>query len=180
MTALQIAAVVPSRPARLRAVGTQTPRRAVSGVRPDRPISGARILRAVPAVPSAQSADSVETPRRLQGSLVQSRRTQSIRWQDAGRARGRQVQQRDILMSVGAAIAMLFAFAVGVFLYTALGFGMQAGAVTTVLAGDSLWSIAASMGNDIPTAQVVNDIIALNSLETTALEAGSQLLLPAY
>lgn len=90
------------------------------------------------------------------------------------------VRRQRIILALGIAAAAIFAFALGIFLYAALGLGLQAGGVTTVMAGDSLWSIASAMGTGLPTERVVHDIMALNALDGTHIAAGSQLLLPSY
>ena len=54
-------------------------------------------------------------------------------------------------------IGMVMAFALGIFLYAALGFGLQAGDAITVVSGDTLWSIATAMGLELPTVQVVRE-----------------------
>lgn len=89
-------------------------------------------------------------------------------------------RQRNVLAGLAVAAVAIFAFALAIFLYAVLGVGPQAGAVTTVMAGDSLWSIASAMGSGLPTEQVVRDIMSLNALDGTHIEAGAQLLLPAY
>ena len=50
---------------------------------------------------------------------------------------------------------------------------------TTVLPGDTLWSVAQRLAPDNDTRQVVAQIKRLNHLHSSALRAGQQLLLPA-
>ena len=192
MTALRSDATIEVRPASrttLRAV--RAGERKVA-VRPDR---SARILR---AVPTPGSADTAPARRVVASRPVERVATVPVvaRAQRAGAARAvrgaaparsvaqqrsrMNARQRNVLAGLAVAAVAIFAFALAIFLYAALGVGPQAGAVTTVMAGDSLWSIASAMGSGLPTEQVVRDIMSLNALDGTHIEAGAQLLLPAY
>lgn len=199
MTALQSDANVAVRPA-LRAVraGERKAGERKAAVRPDRPAEASRLLRAVPTPGSADVA--FVRPSRPVRQIRQVARTSAsraagsgrpvriARWAQAGTWAVRQdratravvVRRQRIILALGIAAAAIFAFALGIFLYAALGLGLQAGGVTTVMAGDSLWSIASAMGTGLPTERVVHDIMALNALDGTHIAAGSQLLLPSY
>ncbi len=50
---------------------------------------------------------------------------------------------------------------------------------TTVLPGESLWSVAQRLAPDHDTRQVVAQIKRLNHLHSSTLQAGQQLLLPS-
>ena len=73
----------------------------------------------------------------------------------------------------------LFVFALVIFAVAVFSGGVE-GSLVTVANGDTLWSIAADMGADVPLNQVVADIMALNSLSDTSLFAGDILVLPNY
>jgi hypothetical protein len=71
-----------------------------------------------------------------------------------------------------------------------LGFGAsQAGADSTVstvsfeqitvMPGDSLWSIAATIAPGADTQQVIADIVSLNQLETATVQPGQRIAIPA-
>jgi hypothetical protein len=71
-----------------------------------------------------------------------------------------------------------------------LGFGAsQAGAYSTVsttsfeqitvMPGDSLWSIAATIAPGVDTQQVIADIVSLNQLETATVQPGQRIAIPA-
>ena len=71
-----------------------------------------------------------------------------------------------------------------------LGFGAsQAGADSTVstvsfeqitvMPGDSLWSIAATIAPGVDTQQVIADIVSLNQLETATVQPGQRIAIPA-
>lgn len=162
----------PLKARQLRAVPTGA-QRSASIVRPDRPHSARS--RALFAVATPASADSTLAVTWSTRPLV----VKAARTPAQSRAAVERRQQA-LLRATGIAMSLIFALALGILLYTALGFGVEAGSVVTVLKGDSLWSIAAGMGADVPTAQIVKDIMELNSLRATTLEAGSQLVLPAY
>lgn len=189
MTALRSDATIEVRPASrptLRAV--RAGERKVA-VRPDRP---ARILRAVPTPGSADTAPArrVVAPRPVERVatvpvVARAGAARAVRGAAPARSVAQQrsrmnARQRNVLAGLAVAAVAIFAFALAIFLYAALGVGPQAGAVTTVMAGDSLWSIASAMGSGLPTEQVVRDIMSLNALDGTHIEAGAQLLLPAY
>lgn len=87
---------------------------------------------------------------------------------------------RQVATFAVAAIALLSAFTLGMFLVAALGLGLQAGEAIRVVNGDTLWSIAAGMGTELPTEQVVRDIMDLNGLDSAEILAGSELTLPSY
>jgi LysM repeat protein len=48
----------------------------------------------------------------------------------------------------------------------------------TVLAGETLWSIAESIAGDHDVRDVVHEIMRLNLLDSSSLQAGQQLALP--
>ncbi len=50
----------------------------------------------------------------------------------------------------------------------------------SVSAGESLWSLAAGIKTSEPIEQVMEDIRQLNALESTTLQIGQELVLPAY
>jgi hypothetical protein len=71
-----------------------------------------------------------------------------------------------------------------------LGFGAsQAGADSTVsttsfeqvtvMPGDTLWSIAATIAPNADTQQVIADIVSLNQLETATVQPGQRIAIPA-
>ena len=71
-----------------------------------------------------------------------------------------------------------------------LGFGAsQAGADSTVstvsfeqitvMPGDSLWSIAATIAPNADTQQVIADIVSLNQLDTATVQPGQRIAIPA-
>ncbi|QOR46345.1 LysM peptidoglycan-binding domain-containing protein [Trueperella pecoris] len=184
MTALRMEAVK-VQPSRLRAVTGQAQVISYGApVRPDRPASTqVRHLHAVATPASADSASvewNVASPVRADRSSMRRAvpRPQS-QPQPRSRARVRPQLHSAVLATLFVA-GMLATMALGMLLYTALGFGMEAGSAITVMSGESLWSIADAMGVDVPTSQIVNDIVALNSLDGAHIEAGSTLLLPAY
>jgi|GEM_PF-2249561 len=49
-----------------------------------------------------------------------------------------------------------------------------------VAAGDSLWSIASSLGTHGDVRDVVDDIVKLNHLPSASIQAGTVILLPVY
>lgn len=50
----------------------------------------------------------------------------------------------------------------------------------TVLAGESLWSIAADIADGRDVRDVVDDIVRLNLLDGSSVQAGQELALPNY
>ena len=63
---------------------------------------------------------------------------------------------------------------------TATSTSADAAAVTTVTveAGQSLWSLAATIAPDSSTADVVADLMAINALESASVVPGQQLIVP--
>jgi LysM repeat protein len=49
----------------------------------------------------------------------------------------------------------------------------------TVLPGDTLWSIAAEAAPDADPRDVIDDIMRLNNLSGGAIQAGSEIAIPA-
>lgn len=183
MTALHIDERTP-RPgsARLRTVPQGVAAAYAPAVRPDRPHSRRGALHAVLTPPSADGIDvtahwvtqPVARPARApeRKPLDRSQVSAAIR-----------AHERRVYYGVSSAltvIGMVMAFALGIFLYAALGFGLQAGDAITVVSGDTLWSIATAMGVELPTVQVVRDISELNALDGGSIVAGMELVLPAY
>lgn len=173
---------------RLRVVREGDLKRYGPAVRPDRPNTRGNTLHAVPTAASADEAAlavrwSKEPVRRSGAPARRSRQPRmEQRRMRASQARTYSPELNfDNAVKVTLTLAgMVLVFALGIFLYTALGFGLQAGDAITVVAGDSLWSIAQAMPVDIPTAQIVQDIAELNALESSVVAAGTELILPAY
>lgn len=53
-------------------------------------------------------------------------------------------------------------------------------AAVTVLQGDSLWTIAAASDPSRDVREVVSEIVALNDLSSSVLQAGQQLYVPIH
>lgn len=76
--------------------------------------------------------------------------------------------------------------AFGLVTASALGIGMMVRPapyqgetwIHTVAAGESLWGLAASVGSDRPVEDIVEDIRAMNYLESATLMAGQEITLP--
>lgn len=188
MTALRIDERDSRAVARLRAVPSSAPRPMGPAVRPDRPSSRKAGLHAVPPQPSVDgTALAVRWSTAPVAPALRSERKRTVDT-PARRAHERQAQrqlQRGFSLNNAAMVmltiaGMVMAFALGVLVFTAMGLGLQAGDAITVVSGDTLWSIAAAMGVDVPTAQVVQDIAELNGLSGYSIVAGTELILPAY
>ncbi len=169
---------------RLRVVPNSAPKPHGPVVRPGRPHSRESGLHAVLTPASADSAVSARWTirpgaRPIVAGSRRSERTSHYRAQERV-ARADDVQFGRAVALALTMIGMLVTFALGIFLYAALGFGLQAGDVVTVVSGDTLWNIATAMGVDVPTAQVVQDIAELNALDSPSIAAGTELVLPAY
>lgn len=182
MTALRIDERDSRAVARLRAVPSSAPRPMGPAVRPDRPSSRKAGLHAVLPQPSV---DGTALAVRWSAAPV-APALRSERKADAPvrRAHERQLQRGFSLnhaaMVMLTIVGMVMAFALGILVFTAMGLGLQVGDAITVVSGDTLWSIAAAMGVDVPTAQVVQDIAELNGLSGYSIVAGTELILPAY
>jgi Tfp pilus assembly protein FimV len=81
--------------------------------------------------------------------------------------------------------ALVIAFAVGVFVTAAGSVATQSPGtpeptrIVQVGSGDTLWEIAADLADDGEVRAMMEQIERLNALETTALQAGQRLVVPA-
>ena len=91
--------------------------------------------------------------------------------------------QRGRLVVVAA--ALLVAFAVGVFVTAAGSMATQEPGtpeptrIVQVGSGDTLWGIAAELADDGEVRAMMEQIERLNALDTTVLQAGQRLVVPA-
>jgi LysM repeat protein len=82
-------------------------------------------------------------------------------------------------------VALVLAFAVGVFVTAASSVATlepgspEATEIVQVGAGDTLWGIAADLADDGQVRDMMHRIERLNALESTSLEAGQRLVVPA-
>ena len=83
------------------------------------------------------------------------------------------------------AAALVIAFAIGVFVTAAGSVATQSPGtpeptrIVQVGTGDTLWEIAADLAEDGEVRAMMEQIERLNALETTALQAGQRLVVPA-
>ncbi|MFY9262477.1 MAG: LysM peptidoglycan-binding domain-containing protein [Actinomycetaceae bacterium] len=156
-------------------------------VRPDRPAS--RKQRLLHAVPSAHSAGRAAEVSELGWRVVQPRlphsRPATVRrpaQQQTRRVEQTPVHDYSVVIKRVAQLIALFALTVaaGFFIVAFFGLGPEAGSMMVVQSGDTLSSIAVSLGADVPTVEVISDIMALNSLDSTVLITGQELILPRY
>jgi LysM domain-containing protein len=83
------------------------------------------------------------------------------------------------------AAALVVAFAIGVFVTAAGSVATQSSGtpeatrIVQVGSGDTLWEIAADLADDGEVRAMMDKIERLNALETTALQAGQRLVVPA-
>jgi Tfp pilus assembly protein FimV len=81
--------------------------------------------------------------------------------------------------------ALLLAFAVGVFVTAAGSVASQESApsgatdIVQVGSGDTLWGIASDLATDGDVRDMMHTIETLNSLESSTLQAGQRLVVPA-
>jgi predicted Zn-dependent protease len=80
------------------------------------------------------------------------------------------------------AAALLVAFAIGVFVTAAGSVATQEPEATEIVqvgTGDTLWEIAADLADDGEVRAMMERIEKLNALDTTVLQAGQRLVVPA-
>ena len=80
------------------------------------------------------------------------------------------------------AVALLVAFAIGVFVTAAGSVATQEPEATEIVqvgTGDTLWEIAADLADDGEVRAMMERIEKLNALDTTVLQAGQRLVVPA-
>jgi len=80
------------------------------------------------------------------------------------------------------AVALLVAFAVGVFVTAASSVATQEPQATEIVqvgAGDTLWDIAADLAQPGEVRAMMEQIEKLNALDSSVLQAGQRLVVPA-
>ena len=80
------------------------------------------------------------------------------------------------------AAALVVAFAIGVFVTAAGSVATQEPQATEIVqvgSGETLWAIAADLAEDGEVRAMMEQIEKLNALDTTVLQAGQRLVVPA-